>query len=632
MAIAANFPTVRPSLLLDFSNPTVLDPRVTFARTTTALYYDNKSAALAEQNLLTYSNTFTNAYWDQRNIGVPVLNATDPTGTASGAYTLTASATTSVHSIQLTSAITIASTTTYTFSAYLQAGAGVGSFIYAALSASTGSANYINANFTLSSTGTAGTPVVAGTFTSVGATIAQIGSTAWYRCSISFSTTSGASFNPVIQFSNSATPTVGASGFISWTAAGTETILAYGAQLEQRSAPTVYTATTATAVNTYTPTLQSAAINAPRFDYNPTTRESLGLLLEQASTNSFLYSSDYTNAAWTKTACTITAAADISPDGSQNAQLMALTATTATHGLYQGVTWTAASYTVSAYLKYYGQQYVQVYATVVTPIYCNFDLVNGTAGTASGVGSPVGNIQNVGNGWYRCSITFTGTANSGNAGVFASNSLTAAATPSFAGNGFNGYLVWGAQVELAPSATSYIATVASAQTRTVDAASMTGTNFTSWYNYSGGTLYLEASLGYTALATSMVGITDSASSSNYILMQTTASAVGFRTVVLSPSITANFTAVLPASATLVSGAFYKSAVSYSVTGTALVGGGGTVATSANNPLPSSVNQLLLTNPPLGPNASTTVLNGRIKKFAYYPLPLTNTQIQSLSAN
>ena len=62
------------------------------------------------------------------------------------------------------------------------------------------------------------------------------------------------------------------------------------------------------------------------------------------------------------------------------------------------------------------------------------------------------------------------------------------------------------------------------------------------------------------------------------------------------------------------------------------GGGGTVATSANNPLPPSVNQLLLTNPPLGINAQTNVLNGRIKKFAYYPVVLTNTQLQSLSAN
>jgi hypothetical protein len=341
-----------------------------------------------------------------------------------------------------------------------------------------------------------------------------------------------------------------------------------------------------------------------------------------------LYSSDYTNAAWTKVNATITATADISPDGTQNASLLVMNTTSGSHSISQTVTTTAASWTVSIYLKYYGQQYVQIY-TLSSSAYCNFDLVNGTAGTPV---SGTANIQNVGNGWYRCALTVTATAASTAFVWTASPSLTAVANPNTSGNGFNGYLVWGAQVELAPSATSYIATVASAQTRTVDAASMTGTNFTSWYNYSGGTLYLEASLGYTALATSMVGITDSASSSNYILMQTTASAVGFRTVVLSPSITANFTAVLPASATLVSGAFYKSAVSYSVTGTALVGGGGTVATSANNPLPSSVNQLLLTNPPLGPNASTTVLNGRIKKFAYYPLPLTNTQIQSLSAN
>ena len=45
--------------------------------------------------------------------------------------------------------------------------------------------------------------------------------------------------------------------------------------------------------------LTSATINVPRFDYNPATLALNGLLIEQASTNSALWSRDLTNAAWT---------------------------------------------------------------------------------------------------------------------------------------------------------------------------------------------------------------------------------------------------------------------------------------------------------------------------------------------
>jgi hypothetical protein len=300
---------------------------------------------------------------------------------------------------------------------------------------------------------------------------------------------------------------------------------------------------------------------------------------------------------------------------------MALTATTATHGLYQSVTWTAASYTVSVYLKYYGQQYVQVYATVVTAIYCNFDLVNGTAGTASGVGSPVGNIQNVGNGWYRCSITFTGTANSGNAGLFASNSLTAIATPSFAGNGFNGYLVWGAQVELAPSATSYIATVASAQTRTVDSASMTGTNFTSWYNYSGGTVYVEA--GGSIADRVPVSFNDNSTANRVSIFYTS---TGINTTVLVNNVSLQNSTIQPLG-NIVANTFYKTAYYFSTNGTGVSSAGQTATTAATAISAPAINQVNL-----GSQAGASNFIGRIKKFAYYPLALTNTQIQSLSAN
>jgi len=53
MSIASLYPSINPSLLLDFANSKVLDPRITFTRTTPATYYDRVTTATAEENLFT---------------------------------------------------------------------------------------------------------------------------------------------------------------------------------------------------------------------------------------------------------------------------------------------------------------------------------------------------------------------------------------------------------------------------------------------------------------------------------------------------------------------------------------------------------------------------------------------------
>jgi hypothetical protein len=373
----------------------------------------------------------------------------------------------------------------------------------------------------------------------------------------------------------------------------------------------------------------------------------LGLLLEQASTNNQLYSSNFDNAAWTKTQAPITTAADISPDGTQNAQLMTLSTTSAAHTLVSANFATYAvstTYTVSIYAKAYGatSRYITFGATrgsndLIAGL-CNFDLVGGTAGTAliggsaSYIASATSNIQSVGNGWYRCSVTYT-TGSTGsyiiNMFVVASNTATTSITfPSFAGNGFDGYLLWGAQYETAPSATSYIATVASAQTRTADSASMTGTNFTSWYNYSGGTVYLEAASGSAtgnpiSTAPYTIQISDGGTTNQILLCN---GATGIYTYSkVNNVVVQNLAVALPA--TIAANTFYKTAWYFSGAGNGVSSAGQTATTYSTAIVAPAVNQLNIAG-----TGNTNPLNGRIKKFAYYPLALTNTQIQSLSAN
>jgi hypothetical protein len=61
--------------------------------------------------------------------------------------------------------------------------------------------------------------------------------------------------------------------------------------------------------------LTSAAVNAPRFDYNPSTLAPRGLLIEEQRTNSELYSEDFANAHWQKNQATVTSNVIIAPDG-----------------------------------------------------------------------------------------------------------------------------------------------------------------------------------------------------------------------------------------------------------------------------------------------------------------------------
>jgi hypothetical protein len=65
--------------------------------------------------------------------------------------------------------------------------------------------------------------------------------------------------------------------------------------------------------------LQIAATDVPRFDHNPTTGESLGLLVEEARTNLCLHSEDISNAAWVPNGGTVTTNTTAAPNGQTTA-------------------------------------------------------------------------------------------------------------------------------------------------------------------------------------------------------------------------------------------------------------------------------------------------------------------------
>jgi hypothetical protein len=190
--------------------------------TTSAAYfgprfdYPNGVSAgiLAEEsrtNVLTYSNTFSNAIWTQSNASV-AQNITGPDGVANSAWTLTSAAGTTEHRIYQN----VGSAIYQNWSLFVKAG--TASFI----SLSTGNASSPYAVFDL------GAGTVAATLNTNGSII-PLGN-GWYRILASSTITTTAFY--VINIGTTAANVVPQQ---TWNAAGTETIYIYGAQNEQLS-------------------------------------------------------------------------------------------------------------------------------------------------------------------------------------------------------------------------------------------------------------------------------------------------------------------------------------------------------------------------------------------------------------
>lgn len=235
--------------------------------------------------------------------------------------------------------------------------------------------------------------------------------------------------------------------------------------------------------------LQSATTNEARFDHNPTTGESLGLLVEEARTNLLLQSEDLSTS-WTNTNTSETTNAATAPDGTTTADKLIEAATTTEHSIRQDSSSQAAgTYTFSIFAKAAERTFLQFAATgVLGSFRANFNISTGILGSSDS--ELIASIVSYGNGWYKCIVTRTTTAT----GALRSQwnivtSSSSARVESYAGDGTSGLFLWGAQLEAGAFPTSYIPTTTATVTRAADVASITGTNFSSWYNQTEGTVF-----------------------------------------------------------------------------------------------------------------------------------------------
>jgi hypothetical protein len=223
--------------------------------------------------------------------------------------------------------------------------------------------------------------------------------------------------------------------------------------------------------------IQSAAINTARFTYNPVTLAPIGLLLEGARTNLLTGSADFTATYWaTATNVVVTADNTTSPDGTSNADRLAdNTTTNVAHSISRNYTFTAGAHTLSVYVKRNDHRWFRLLCfDGTTNFYANFDLLNGVVGNKHA--SATSTITAAGNGWFRCTLTATTVAAAGSAQIvmLASNATDVPST--YTGTGTTLWL-FGAQLEAASTASSYIPTTTTALLRGADALTQSGLIF-----------------------------------------------------------------------------------------------------------------------------------------------------------
>lgn len=212
----------------------------------------------------------------------------------------------------------------------------------------------------------------------------------------------------------------------------------------------------------------SFAANTPR-------RTSAGLLVEAGATNLLLQSQTFDNASWGKSNVTITADAATAPDGTVTADAYINTSGNLSRDINQSAISisTATVYTLSVFIRYNsagGLPWVELTTTDPTARRTWFNVQTGAAGT---LGHTSSSITNFGNGWYRCSVTWTTAATSMQ---FFLSSRPADNNPGTAtGDGTTPqFFIWGAQLETGSTASSYIPTTTASASRGADAASVTG--------------------------------------------------------------------------------------------------------------------------------------------------------------
>lgn len=368
---------------------------------------------------------------------------------------------------------------------------------------------------------------------------------------------------------------------------------------------------------------RSTAVYGPRFGCNPSTGAALGLMSEEARTNTVTIC-DYTSG----TAASTTLAGS-SMLGRTTARTATADGTSAPHLLLGASTTPTGStaYTVSCYARYKGsQRYVQLtvssshYADVTD--YANYDLLTGTV-TQVGATATASITPCVETGVYRLILTYTTAAVPGSGSpcvIYFIDNPTDTRAPTNTSTGSFDFM--GVQVELGAFATSLIPTYGVAATRATDTYKigvgswLPAGNFTMYVN-----IFLPDAAQIPVLNRNTIAINRDANNTVNNFIST--SGLGFQSIVGGASHSVTRTPIFT------SPAQYKTASLANATNKTVTYNGAVPATTATPAYIGGNNvTLAIANNYTG---SANILNGYITEFRFYPdATASNAQLQTLT--
>jgi hypothetical protein len=616
MTIKALYPNIAPSLSLDFANTKALDPRITFARASTARFYDGKTVVKAEENLLLQSRALATSPWGALRAVLTNNADTAPDGTTTATSITQASGQTTTGQSQQNTSVVAA---THTMSVFAKPNGK--NFLRFAETFSDGTtrATWFNVQ-----AGTVGTTNASHTATITAST------NGFFRCTITFTVNAARTGTFIVGVAD----TDG-----SGTVVDSGGILAWGSQLEQRSAVTAYTPTTTQPITNYVPVLQSAANNVARFDHNPITGESLGLLIEEQRTNLIVHSGavgDVTKS-WGSANCTAALNAVVAPDGTlSGTEITSTSAAGEVRPRQDNRTISAGTdIAFSCFVKLppsSGLTVPRVRFFILTTVgganqfsgnQVEYDFLSNTF-TSVGLAIKSHGAVPVGNGWIRVFGVVDGATNTATSTNLYLNMAEGATNRAPVGTKL---FYWGAQLEAGAFPTSYIPTVASQVTRSADAASMTGANFSSWYRADEGTMYAEGLTIGTSSANCLATLSSGAFANRVELRQRSDS--NRLRLLVSTYGGTDQADVQSAVGSYPPGVFAKSAAGYATDDIALALNGTIAGTDTVAIISPLIDRMFIGASATG---GTGHLNGPLRKLAFYPKRLANAEIVALTQN
>jgi len=366
------------------------------------------------------------------------------------------------------------------------------------------------------------------------------------------------------------------------------------------------------------------ADNIPRIDFDPVTKDRKGFLIEEARTNAYDKSEDFTSSTFFLSSSTTTSDQGTAPDGTNNADKVVPNNGASSCFLLKNVTVSSGdTHTLSVFAKADGLNFIQITGSNGFPTdHQNYNLSTGALASSSS--SLSSSIEDFGNGWYRIALTLTATSSISDArlviGLLTGDDGRLDSDGTSTPNGTDGVLLFGAQFEEGAFPTSYIPTSGATATRAADVASINTSAF--GYNQDEGTFLAEASTFDGSGSAKIVFIATSSSAQNtdrFMLFFSSSEALKFEIE------TGDVQQANIVRGTGLLNSFEKMAAAYQENNSAFAITDLAALTDTSCTIPT--NTILRFGTFTG---TSNFLNGHIKKFQYFPRRLSDTQLQEIT--